>query len=106
MDLPNLIALMATIPYVGPVLPYIPLACGLASIVDAVTPPPNEGSAWVPLRGFVHLLALNVGNARNAVQAGAVTTRAAPETDDVAHAEDVAQRAAINGTVAKGGPAP
>ena len=74
MDLPSLIALMATIPYVGPVLPYPPLACGLAAILDAVVPPPVKGSSWAPLREVLHVMALNVGNARNAVPIGVAET--------------------------------
>lgn len=88
MDLPSLIALMATIPYVGPALPYIPLACGLAAILDAIVPPPVDGSAWMPLRAFLHIMALNVGYARNSVP----TSIAATSTGGERATGEVAQR--------------
>lgn len=93
MDLPSLIALMATIPYVGPALPYIPLACGLAAILDAVVPPPADGSAWVPLRAFLHIMALNVGYARNAVPTGSAAT----STGGVRATGEVAQQTSGQG---------
>lgn len=99
MDLPTLIALMATIPYVGPVLPYIPLVCGIAAIVDAVVPPPMNGSMWVPLRAFVHILALNVGYARNALP----TVIAQKSTDAVRATGELSQQTSGQGQAASPG---
>ena len=83
MDLPSLIALLATVPYVGPFLPYIPLVCGLAAIIDAVVPPPPEGSPWVGARKVVHMMALNIGYARNAVPSGAIPASVAEKATEM-----------------------
>ena len=83
MDLPSLIALLATVPYVGPFLPYIPLVCGLAAIADAALPPTPAGSSWVGARKVLHVLAINVGSARNAVPAGAIPASVAEKAAEV-----------------------
>lgn len=37
-----------------------------SSIISALVPMPKEGSAWVWIRKIVDLLAVNIGNAKNA----------------------------------------
>ena len=61
--------------------------CTVASAIDAAFPPPPAGSWLVGPRNIIHVLALNKGNATNAVPAGAIpasVARKVAETEDAA----------------------
>ena len=101
----SLIALLQSAPYVGPFLPYIPLVCGVAAIIDFAFPPPPAGSMWVGPRTVVHILALNIMNARNAVPAGAIPASVAAHVEEVrAVAAEVEIAAGTLAQVATGNP--
>ena len=79
----SLIALLQSVPYAGPFLPYIPLVCVMAAITDAAFPPPPAGSIWVGPRTVIHILAFNFANSRNAVPAGAIPASVAAHVNEV-----------------------
>ena len=62
---PALVAALAGTPF-APLVVYAPLAVALAAILSAALPHPAPGSPWAPLRAVLDLLAVNVGNAKNA----------------------------------------
>jgi hypothetical protein len=63
MDLVNLIA---GIPGVGPLLPYLAVAVAVCAALATSLPRPAAGSAWLPVYGAINFVALNFGKAKNA----------------------------------------
>lgn len=63
----DLIALLSSIPAIGPYLPYVLVVFGIASIVMTVLPPPKSAAS---LYGYIYtainLAAQNYGQAKNA----------------------------------------
>lgn len=88
------LGLLSDVPVLGPVLPYLPLVCGLAAIADALIPPPAQGSRWVPVRQVAHVLGLNFGYARNAVPAGAIPATVAAHAAELRAAASAVEGAA------------
>ena len=63
----TLMAALSAVPVLGPVLPYVPLACFVASILDAAIPQPAPGSVWAAPRSVLHVMSLGIGFARPGV---------------------------------------
>jgi hypothetical protein len=74
---PNLIsALVAALANtsLAPLAVYAPLVVTVAAVLAAILPQPTSDSPWQPARRLIDLLAMNVGAAKNASNAGAVTS--------------------------------
>lgn len=72
------LALLMSMPGIGPAIPYITLAVAIASMVAAVIPPPAPASstAYAAFYAVIHRIALNWGNAK----AASAPDPAAPST--------------------------
>lgn len=77
-----LIGELRSVPFLGPVLVYVPPLVLLANVIDAFVPVPPEGSIWVKPRQVVHFVALNFRYARNAVPAGAIPATVAAKVEE------------------------
>lgn len=64
----DLMQLIASVPGVGPYLPYITLAIAVCALVATALPPPTDASAgWYrAVYQLVNLIAANKGHAANA----------------------------------------
>lgn len=62
----DLIALIQSIPGIGPVIPYLALACTIAAIICTMIPAPKTTSgAYYVLYQIINTLAANVGHAKS-----------------------------------------
>ena len=57
------------------VVTYAPVVISAAAAGAAVTPQGAPGTVWYDIRGIINLLALNVGNAKNAPTNPAATSQ-------------------------------
>ena len=87
-----LMAAVSAVPLFGPLLPYVPLVCLIASIVDLAIPQPALGSRWAPARAVLHILSLGVLHARPGVP-GVPAAVAAQAAEVKSIAADVAEAA-------------
>ncbi len=77
------IAYLASIPAIGPALPFLPLLLPLCALIDALVPQPAAGSVWVVPRKLVSAIGFNFLHASNAVQPGALPASVSSAADGV-----------------------